>query len=70
MAKGFGEAVTVVAFGGTHRAMHWEGDGVLWFNPGSPNLPSDKQGHDDLGSVAVLEVSDGKPSVEIIRLKA
>ena len=70
MTKGFGQPVTVVAFGGTHKALRYEDAGVLWFNPGSPNLPSDKQGDDDLGSVAVLEVSDGKASVEIIRLKA
>ena len=69
LSNGFGAPVSVVAFGGTHRAHQSEAGGVLLFNPGSPNLPSDKQGDDDLGSVAVLEVQDGRPSVELIRLK-
>ena len=68
LAKGFGSEVAVVAFGGTHRAHRSEASGVLWFNPGSPTLPSDRQDDNDLGSVAVLEVRDGKASVEVIRL--
>jgi hypothetical protein len=32
-------------------------------------LPSDKQGDDDIGSVALLDLSMGSPRVELRRLK-
>src|SRR6266705_1832742 len=45
--------VDAVAYGGTHRQTRLEYQGVLFFNPGSPTLPADRQGDDDLGGVAV-----------------
>ncbi len=64
----FGGPVDVVAFGGTHRALRQEQDGIVFLNPGSPTLPADRQGEDDLGSVAVLDLAGGKASVQIVRL--
>ena len=64
----FARVVDAVAYGGTHRQMHLEYQGVLFFNPGSPTLPSDRRGDDDLGSVAVLNLTGGKPRVDLLRL--
>lgn len=69
LLRRFGREVDVVAFGGTHRQLEQAHEGVLFFNPGSPTLPSDRQGDDDLGSVAVLDLSSGKPKVQLVRLK-
>jgi putative phosphoesterase len=69
LTKKFGGEVGAVAFGGTHRQLKEEHAGVVFFNPGSPNLPSDKLGDDDLGSVAILDVSDGRPQVALVRLR-
>jgi putative phosphoesterase len=69
LKRRFGGPVDVVAFGGTHRQLEQQHEGVLFINPGSPTLPSDRQGDDDLGSVAVLDVSSGTPRVELLRLK-
>jgi putative phosphoesterase len=63
----FKQAVDVVAFGGTHVQHQEVRDRVLFFNPGSPTLPSDKRGDDDLGSVAILDLTT-KPKVSLIRL--
>jgi predicted phosphodiesterase len=64
----FGGPVQVLAFAGTHRALEQALDGVIFVNPGSAGLPSDKQGPDDCGSVAIVDVSSGKPVVSIVRL--
>ncbi|PYT07904.1 MAG: hypothetical protein DMF49_06690 [Acidobacteria bacterium] len=68
MRRRFGREVDVVAFGGTHRQLELEHEGVLFFNPGSPTLPADRRGDDDLGSVAVLDLSADRPRVELVRL--
>jgi putative phosphoesterase len=68
LASKFGGDVAVVAFAGTHRQLKEEHAGVLFFNPGSPTLPSDRQSEDDQGSVAVLEVAGGKADVRLVRL--
>jgi putative phosphoesterase len=68
LVKRFGKSVGVVAFAGTHRQHLEEQDGVLFVNPGSPTLPADKRGESDLGSVALLNLADGRPSVELVRL--
>jgi len=68
LKRRFGRHVDAVAFAGTHRQRHEEHDGVLFFDPGSPTLPSDRQGDGDLGSVAVLDLSQGKATVELRRL--
>jgi putative phosphoesterase len=68
MRRRFGQMVDVVAFGATHRQIALEQEGVLFFNPGSPTLPSDRRDDRDIGSVAVLDVSGKKPRVDLIRL--
>src|SRR5207247_9815018 len=68
LRKRFGRAVDVVAFAATHRQLELEHAGVLFFNPGSPTLPSDRRGDDDLGSVAVLDLSAGPPRVGVVPL--
>ena len=69
MRRRFGRAVDVVTYGGTHRQWQQLHEGVLFFNPGSPTLPSDQQGDDDLGSVAVLDLGGAGPTVELVRLR-
>jgi uncharacterized protein len=64
----FGGDVQAVAFAATHRELKQEHAGVVFFNPGSPTLPSDRKGEDDIGSVAVLEVGDGGAKIELVRL--
>ena len=65
----FARMVDAVAYGGTHRQTRLEYQGVLFFNPGSPTLPADRQGDDDLGGVAVLDLTGGEPRVELVRLR-
>jgi putative phosphoesterase len=69
MKRRFGGPVDFVAFGGTHRATEQTHEGVVFFNPGSPTLPSDRHDEDDLGSIAVLDAKAGAPKVELIRLR-
>ena len=69
LRRRFGQVVDVVAFGGTHRQLEQALGGVLFFNPGSPTLPSDGRGDDDLGGVAVLELRRGKPELQLVRLR-
>ena len=69
LKRRFGGPVEVVVFGGTHRQTEQQHEGVLFINPGSPTLPSDRQGDDDIGSVTVLDVSSGSARVESLRLK-
>ena len=68
LKRRFGRVVHAVAFGGTHRQRTVEHEGVVFFDPGSPTLPSDQQGEDDLGSVSVLDLSTGKIRVDEVRL--
>lgn len=68
LKRRFGRAVDVVASAGTHTQRLEEHEGVLFFDPGSPTLPSDKRSEDDLGSVAILEIQDGRPRVDHVRL--
>jgi putative phosphoesterase len=64
----FGGDVHAVAFAATHRELKEEHEGVVFFNPGSPTLPSDRKGEDDIGSVAVLGVRNGGAEVQLVRL--
>ena len=64
----FSRMVDAVAYGGTHRQTELEYQGVLFFNPGSPTLPSDRRGDADLGGVAVLDLTGRKPRVNLVRL--
>lgn len=68
MRRRFGRAVDAVAFAATHRQWQGEHEGVLFFNPGSPTLPADRRDDNDLGSVAVLDVSADRPRAELARL--
>ena len=69
MKRRFGRLVNAVAFGGTHRQRTEEHEGVVFFDPGSPTLPSDQQGEDDLGSVSVLDLREGRVKVQQVRLR-
>ena len=69
LRKRFGRTVNVVAFAGTHRQWREEREGVLFFNPGSPTLPVDRHSEDDLGGVAVLELTDGTAKLDLVRLR-
>jgi len=65
MERDFKQAVDVIVFGDTHMAMMEEYKGVLLVNPGSPTLPKGIKG---LGTVAILEVAQGKAQAAIIQL--
>ncbi len=69
MKRRFGRLVDAVAFGGTHRQRTEVHEGVVFFDPGSPTLPSDKQGVNDLGSVSVLDLKEGQVKVQQVRLR-
>jgi len=56
----FGRTVGVVAFAATHRSIVTEYDGVLFVNPGSPNLPAEGK-----GTVVMLHLEAGPPRAEI-----
>lgn len=61
----FRAGVAAVAFGGTHPAMEQEHEGVLFFNPGSPNLPVEGSP----AAVAALDLGAGAPRVEIVTIE-
>lgn len=65
MERDFKEAVDVIVFGDTHVAMVEEYKGILLINPGSPTLPN---GIMRLGTVAILEVAQGKAQAAILQL--
>jgi putative phosphoesterase len=56
----FGRAVDVVAFAATHLSLVAEHEGVLFVNPGSPNLPAE-----DKGTIAMLLLEGSAPRAEI-----
>ena len=56
----FGRPVHVVAFAATHRPLVLHRQGVLFVNPGSPNLPAEGP-----GTVAIVDVSGSEPQAEI-----
>jgi putative phosphoesterase len=60
LARLFGAAVDVVAFAATHRPFLVRHQGVLYVNPGSPNLPAAGP-----GTVAVLDLSAPEPGAVI-----
>jgi putative phosphoesterase len=61
----FEQPVDIVVFGYTHEAMIETHDGVLLVNPGSPSLVRQQV---RLGTVAILELGDGRPEAHIINL--
>jgi hypothetical protein len=67
MRSRFGARVDVVAFGGTHAEMVAFAGGVLFVNPGSPNLPAGRE-RGSLGTIALLDVVDGVATVRVVDL--
>jgi putative phosphoesterase len=63
LAALFGRPVDVVAFAATHRPLLARHDGVLFVNPGSPNLPSEGP-----GTVAILDLGGAEPVAEILQV--
>lgn len=66
MERDFGKAVDVIVFGDTHVAMVESYKGILLVNPGSPTLPNGIKG---LGTVAILEVSQGRAEASVLQLR-
>ncbi len=64
LQRRFKTAVGAVAFGGTHRPMELSHEGVLFFNPGSPNLPMPGAP----GAVAVLDLVRDVPGVDLVTI--
>jgi uncharacterized protein len=58
----FRQPVDAVAFGGTHRQLEQTRGGVLFFNPGSPNMPMP----DGPAGVAVLDLTGAAPRVDLV----
>lgn len=65
MTRYFGSPVDVIVFGDTHVEIIDTYKGVLLVNPGSPNLPHNVE---KLGTVALLEVKNGRAEARIIHL--
>lgn len=65
MTRYFDSPVDVIVFGDTHVEFIDTYKGVLLVNPGSPNLPRNVK---KLGTVALLEIEDGKAYARIINL--
>jgi predicted phosphodiesterase len=68
LTEKFGAPVDVVAYANQHIDYVWHSQGVLMFNPGSPNLPGGAR-KGGLGTVAVLSVQDGLARLEIVDLE-
>ena len=64
----FGGSVDVVAFGDTHEELIEWRDGVLFINPGSPTYPGRRHVTGSPGTVALLQIQDGKIDSSIINL--
>jgi predicted phosphodiesterase len=60
LERTFGRRVDVVAFAGTHAPFSGEHEGVLFVNPGSPNLPVRPP-----GTVAIVDLRGDRPRAEI-----
>lgn len=66
MNRCFGGPVDILVFGDSHVAVAEEYKGILLVNPGSPVLPN---GLRALGTVAFLEIYNGKPQAHLLQLK-
>ena len=64
LQRRFKAPVGAVAFGGTHRPIELRHEGVLFFNPGSPNLPMEGSP----GAVAVLDLAGDAPRVDLVTI--
>ena len=65
MEKVFGGPTDIVVFGDTHVALVERHRGILLVNPGSPTLPN---GLFQLGTVALLDITDGQVDARIVQL--
>lgn len=65
MEREFGGHVDIVVFGDTHVALVERLQGVLLMNPGSPTIPN---GLFRLGTVGLLEVTEGRVDARIVEL--
>lgn len=65
LADIFGRPVDVVVFGYTHQAMIETHEGILFVNPGSPNLVRQEIG---LGTVAILDLTSDSKEAHVIDL--
>ena len=65
LADVFGKPVDIVVFGYTHEAMIETHQGILFLNPGSPNMVKQSM---KLGTVAILDLTPEGPKAEIIDL--
>lgn len=68
LEKKFGGQVDVVVFGDTHEEMVEWREGVLFVNPGSPTYPGRRHAPRSLGTVAILDISDGEITARIVDL--
>ncbi len=68
LRRKFGSPVDVVVFGDSHKELIATHEGILFVNPGSPTYPAVKNRAGDLGTVAILSISQSKASAEIIYL--
>ena len=67
LAAFFGEPIDVLLYAGTHVPRIAWASGMLLVNGGSPTLPNDRP-KGSLGTVAVVEVTDGIASARIVEL--
>ncbi|MFC2034919.1 metallophosphoesterase family protein [Chloroflexota bacterium] len=65
MDKEFGKHMDIIVFGDTHVAMVERYNGILLVNPGSPTLPN---GRYELGTVAILEITENRSKARIVQL--
>jgi putative phosphoesterase len=63
----FGGPVDIVAFASTHLPRTLYRQGVLFVNPGSPNLP-DQRPKGSPGTLVILDVNAGTATVEVVDL--
>ena len=70
LARKFGGAVDIVAFGDTHEELVEWRDGILFVNPGSPTYPGRRHSPGALGTVALLDIDDGRIAARIVNLSA
>ena len=68
LERKFGGEVDVVAFGDTHEELVEWREGVLFVNPGSPIYPGRRHLPGSLGTVGILEITDGVINAGIVDL--
>jgi hypothetical protein len=61
-----GKPPDVIVYGHSHRSALERRNGYLWVNPGSPTFPMYEH---RAGTVAIMDVKDGKVAIKIIQLE-